>query len=205
MLFQYNFSIIAANLLIDFHGHIKLADFGLARTYASMAGAVCVDDAQGKVDDSTFDVTLTNRVVTLWYRPPEILLGSREYTIAADLWSLGCITYEMICGKPLFPAENEYGVLKAIYRRLGPPTDWPKYATLPLVNSPAANPLVSADTQDGQPLLGPNGSRDGSLKNKIVSLAGESGWDFVAGLLQYNPGNQHIQISTQFCPVKCRD
>ena len=80
----------AAHLLVDFGGNIKLADFGLARVYTSLSGALCLDDVHAPAKDSSaFDVTLTNRVVTLWYRPPELLLGAKEYTIAADLWSLG--------------------------------------------------------------------------------------------------------------------
>lgn len=67
------------NLLIDRDGHIKLADFGLAR----MIGVPVR--------------TYTHEVVTLWYRAPEVLLGTKLYTCALDIWSLGCIFAEMVC------------------------------------------------------------------------------------------------------------
>ena len=66
------------NLLIDTHGHIKLADFGLARAFGIPVRAY------------------THEVVTLWYRAPEILLGSRQYACPVDIWSLGPIFAEMV-------------------------------------------------------------------------------------------------------------
>jgi cyclin-dependent kinase 2 len=66
------------NLLVDHEGYIKLADFGLARSFG--------------VPVRTF----THEVVTLWYRPPEILLGTKLYSTAVDVWSLGCIFAEMV-------------------------------------------------------------------------------------------------------------
>lgn len=72
------------NLLLDGEGHIKLADFGLARAFGLPIKA------------------LTHEVVTLWYRAPEILLGSKVYTMAVDLWSLGCIFAELVSWLFLF-------------------------------------------------------------------------------------------------------
>lgn len=66
------------NLLIDREGHIKLADFGLARTFGVPVR------------------TYTHEIVTLWYRAPEILLGTKLYSNAVDVWSLGCIFAEMV-------------------------------------------------------------------------------------------------------------
>lgn len=66
------------NLLIDSRGHIKLADFGLARSFnLPMRG-------------------YTHEVITLWYRAPEILLGTKFYATGVDIWSLGCIFAEMV-------------------------------------------------------------------------------------------------------------
>nr|GEZ59453.1 cyclin-dependent kinase C-1-like [Tanacetum cinerariifolium] len=82
--------IKGSNLLIDNEGNLKLADFGLARTYSS--------DHKGN---------LTNRVITLWYRPPELLLGATKYGPTVDMWSVGCIFAELLFGKPILTGKNE--------------------------------------------------------------------------------------------------
>ncbi len=81
--------IKGSNLLIDNSGILKLADFGLARSCASESAK-----------------TLTNRVITLWYRPPELLLGTQSYGPAVDLWSAGCIFAELLLGKPALPVSH---------------------------------------------------------------------------------------------------
>jgi serine/threonine protein kinase len=75
------------NLLIDEHRNLKLADFGLARAFGIPLR------------------TYTHEVITLWYRAPEILMGSRHYSTAVDMWSIGCIFAEMITKRPLFPGS----------------------------------------------------------------------------------------------------
>jgi serine/threonine protein kinase len=82
--------IKGSNLLIDDNGVLKLADFGLATFF---------DPAKAR--------QLTSRVVTLWYRPPELLLGATEYGVAVDLWSTGCILAELLAGKPIMPGQTE--------------------------------------------------------------------------------------------------
>lgn len=77
------------NLLISKDGVLKLADFGLAR-----ASGIPVKN-------------YTNEVVTLWYRPPDVLLGSKHYSTSIDIWSIGCIFVEMLNLKPLFPGNSE--------------------------------------------------------------------------------------------------
>merc|ERR1719456_1846733 len=94
---------------------LKLADFGLART---------------------FQVPLpqyTHEVVTLWYRAPEILLGEKKYSHTVDSWSVGCIIPEMASRTPLFPGECEIDELYHIFRLLGTPTEatWPGVTDLP--------------------------------------------------------------------------
>nr|CAB3229345.1 cyclin-dependent kinase 1-like [Phallusia mammillata] len=103
------------NLLIDDIGHIKLADFGLARAIGVPVRMY------------------THEVITLWYRPPEILLGSKYYSAAVDIWSIGCIFSEMIHKKTLFPGDSEIDQLFRIFRTLGTPTEniWPGVTSLP--------------------------------------------------------------------------
>ncbi|CAL9703127.1 unnamed protein product [Knipowitschia caucasica] len=101
------------NLLINEKGELKLADFGLARA------------------KSVPTKTYSNEVVTLWYRPPDVLLGSTEYSTPIDMWGVGCIFYEMITGRPLFPGSTVEDELHLIFRILGTPTEqtWPGIAT----------------------------------------------------------------------------
>ncbi|CAA2966083.1 cell division control 2 homolog A-like [Olea europaea subsp. europaea] len=87
------------NLLIDRQTNaLKLADFGLARAFGIPVR------------------TFTHEVVTLWYRAPEILLGSRHYSTPVDVWSVGCIFAEMVNQQPLFPGDSEIDELFKIFR-----------------------------------------------------------------------------------------
>ncbi|OCT91898.1 cyclin-dependent kinase 18 [Xenopus laevis] len=97
------------NLLINEKGELKLADFGLARA------------------KSVPTKTYSNEVVTLWYRPPDVLLGSTEYSTPIDMWGVGCILYEMATGRPMFPGSTVKEELHLIFRLLGTPTEetWP--------------------------------------------------------------------------------
>mmetsp|Transcript_6691 Transcript_6691/g.7290 ORF Transcript_6691/g.7290 Transcript_6691/m.7290 type:complete len:377 (-) Transcript_6691:100-1230(-) len=108
--------IKASNLLINNRGELKLADFGLARPISSKGG------------------NYTNNVITLWYRPPELLLGSHNYKASVDCWSVGCILAELINKMPLFPGKNEIDQLDLIWRLCGTPTkeSWPDAENLPL-------------------------------------------------------------------------
>ena len=73
------------------------------------------------------DQVLTPRVVTLWYRAPELLLGGDTYTEAVDCWAAGCILAELLRGEPLFPAESEMECLQMLCQILGTPNTkiWP--------------------------------------------------------------------------------
>jgi len=80
-----------SNLLLNANCDLKVCDFGLARSAASVE------------DNSGF---MTEYVATRWYRAPEIMLTFKEYTKAIDVWSVGCILAEMLSGKPLFPGKD---------------------------------------------------------------------------------------------------
>ncbi|KAI9295986.1 kinase-like protein [Neoconidiobolus thromboides FSU 785] len=104
-----------SNLLLSNRGEIKVADFGLARKYGEPINQ------------------MTQLVVTLWYRAPELLLGETKYTKAIDMWSIGCIFGELILNEPLFPGEGEIDQIGRIFKLLGSPTrdNWPNYMNLP--------------------------------------------------------------------------
>lgn len=93
--------IKGSNLLIDKNGMLKIADFGLANYF-----------------NPNKKRPLTSRVVTLWYRAPELLLGTTDYGVGIDLWSAGCLLAEMFAGRPIMPGRNEvrsYLITKAIF------------------------------------------------------------------------------------------
>ncbi|RPA73022.1 Pkinase-domain-containing protein [Ascobolus immersus RN42] len=103
------------NLLINTQGELKLADFGLARAFGIPVN------------------TFSNEVVTLWYRAPDVLLGSRTYTTSIDIWSAGCIMAEMYTGRPLFPGTTNEDQLQKIFRLMGTPSErsWPGISQFP--------------------------------------------------------------------------
>jgi len=140
------------NLLIDKQGWLKIADFGLARAF------------------SVPHKVYTHEVVTRWYRAPEILLGMPKYSMAIDVWSIGCIFAEMVTKQPLFAGDSDIDQLFRISKVLGSFTEesWPGVSKLPAYSS--LFPVWR--TQD--------------LKNVIVGL-GEKGVDLLQKMLVYNP------------------
>uniref|UniRef100_A0A3B4XTN8 mitogen-activated protein kinase n=1 Tax=Seriola lalandi dorsalis TaxID=1841481 RepID=A0A3B4XTN8_SERLL len=104
------------NLLISYLGELKLADFGLARSKS--------------IPSQTF----SSEVVTLWYRPPDVLLGSTDYSTALDMWGAGCIFIEMLQGAPAFPGVTDvFEQLRKIWTVLSVPSEesWPGVSLLP--------------------------------------------------------------------------
>jgi len=109
----------ASNLLLSHNGILKVGDFGLAREYGSPLK------------------NYTAIVVTLWYRAPELLLGTKRYSTHIDVWSIGCILGELLMMEPLFPGKSEVDELNKIFKLLGTPSEkiWPGYKELPGVRS----------------------------------------------------------------------
>ncbi|XP_012285485.1 cyclin-dependent kinase 4 [Orussus abietinus] len=110
------------NLLVTKEGRIKIADFGLAKTY-------------------DFEMRLTSVVVTLWYRAPEVLLGC-PYATPVDIWSVGCILGELNRLEPLFPGTSEGDQLDRIFQLIGTPShrEWPENVSLSWTTFPRRQP-----------------------------------------------------------------
>ena len=107
-----------ANLLISEKGDLKIGDFGLARAL-----------------ENTDRRYYTPTVITLWYRPPELLLGARQYSFNVDIWSVGCIFAELLFRRPVLDAKSqlEADQLDLIYQLVGVPTvdNFPEGRELP--------------------------------------------------------------------------
>jgi len=143
------------NLLINMEGELKLADFGLARAFGIPVR------------------NYTHEVVTLWYRAPDVLMGSRKYSTQVDIWSVGCIFAEMMNGRPLFPGSSNADQLIKIFKMLGTPTikQWPQMIELPEYkgNFPQYPP---------QPL------------KKIVRKLDTAGVELLSRMLQFDPSKR---------------
>jgi cyclin-dependent kinase len=145
------------NLLINREGQLKLADFGLARAFGIPVRSY------------------THEVVTLWYRSPDVLMGSRRYSTPVDMWSVGCIFAEMANGRPLIAGTSEGDQLERIFRLLGTPprSDYPGIVDLPEYhpNLPRYPPP-------------PNGF------SGLVPTLDATGVDLLSKMLQYDPARR---------------
>lgn len=104
-----------SNILVNKHGDIRIADFGLARELGPEYK------------------NYTKKVVTLWYRAPEILLGCKDYSTPSDVWALGCILAELLNkGRPIFPGQSEIEQFQKICELIGKPNKdlWEEYAEM---------------------------------------------------------------------------
>lgn len=118
--------------------------------------------------------TYSNEVVTLWYRPPDVLLGSTDYSTHIDMWGVGCIFYEMVCGKPLFPGTKVEDELYLIFKTLGSPTE----DTMPGVSQSAEFAALAL------PKFPPF---DSSIFFVLVPRLDADGISLLASYLKYNP------------------
>lgn len=111
--------------------------------------------------------------MTLWYRAPEVLLGSRHYSTAIDMWSVGCIFAEMAMRQPLFPGDSEIDEIFRIFRLLGTPDEdiWPGVRSLP-------------DYKSTFPQWHPH-----DLKGTVTTLD-DDGIDLLNQMLVYDPAHR---------------
>ena len=161
-----------SNILLTSSFQLKLADFGLARCLD--ASSFLFDNNSDETDLALQD--LTNKVITLWYRPPELLLGETRYGTSVDIWSAGCILAELLLGRPIFTGKTEMEQLSLIFDLVGTPTEnkWEGYSNLKLIKTGA----VAVGKSRSSTLRQKYGS-----KNKMSSTA----IDLLEKLLELDP------------------
>ncbi|XP_002159420.3 cyclin-dependent kinase 11B isoform X1 [Hydra vulgaris] len=152
--------IKTSNLLLSHKGILKIGDFGLAREYGSPLKKY------------------TSIVVTLWYRAPELLLGTKEYSTAIDLWSCGCVFAELLTMKALFPGKSEIDQISRIFKELGTPNDkiWPgppAYSEMPQVQK-----------------MNISHHHYNILRQRFGATLTDIGFDLMNRLLTYDPGRR---------------
>ncbi|KAF2474486.1 serine/threonine-protein kinase-like protein [Lindgomyces ingoldianus] len=168
------------NLLIAADGTVKLADFGLARSFAD----------PGRI--------MTYNVITRFYRPPELLLGARHYGGGVDVWSMGVVIAELAIREWFLPSETDFQQLCIIYDVFGTPTEetWPgvsqfQFYTAP-DNTPAPSLTLNSSAANGNPSQ--NTSQPGLKRAQPLGywrnrfpLLGEDGIDLIRGMLTLDP------------------
>ncbi|KAH7166002.1 hypothetical protein EDB81DRAFT_269847 [Dactylonectria macrodidyma] len=151
--------IKAANILVSNEGILKLADFGLARFYAKR-----------------HQLDYTNRVITIWYRSPELLLGETKYTAAVDVWSAACVMVEIFTRNAIFTGDGtELSQLEKIYNILGTPNrhEWPGLVEMAWFE-----------------LLRPTAKRKNVFAEKYRERITEAGFDLLSAMFRYDPAKR---------------
>ena len=184
-----------ANIMVTARGEVKIGDLGLARLFYKPLHSLFSGD---KV------------VVTIWYRAPELLLGSRHYTPAVDLWAVGCIFAELLSLRPIFKGEEakmdskktvpfQRNQVQKIVEILGMPTkeNWPG-----LVSQPEYGQLQSISASQGSRSI--SGGKQPSLEAwynttlktssypsaPLSATPGADGYSLLSGLLEYDPAKR---------------
>ncbi|KAI0024506.1 Pkinase-domain-containing protein [Xylariomycetidae sp. FL0641] len=171
--------IKAANILVSKDGILKLADFGLARFYAKH-----------------HQLDYTNRVITIWYRSPELLLGETKYTAAVDIWSAACVMVEIFTRHAIFPGDGgEISQLEKVYQVLGTPStnDWARLRDMPWFE-----------------LLRPGYRRKNVFAEKYKQRVPSAAFDLLADMFQYDPAKrpnaatvlEHAYFTTEHPPPR---
>ncbi|KAF8897567.1 kinase-like domain-containing protein [Infundibulicybe gibba] len=160
--------IKGSNILINNRGELKLADFGLARFYQK----------RRRMD-------YTNRVITLWYRPPELLFGATVYGPEVDMWSAGCIMLELFTKKPVFQGNDEIHQLDVVYKILGTPNPdrWASIMHLPWYE-----------------LIKPRESIPNRFRELFQKWMSPAALDLAEELLAYNPAERITALQAMNTP-----
>lgn len=147
-----------SNILLNGRGELKLADFGLARVFHKNRRA-----------------DYTNRVITLWYRSPELLMGETMYGPEVDMWSAGCIILELFTTKPIFQGNDEIHQLETIYSVMGTPreSDWPTVTNLPWYE-----------------LVKPKEAKESKFRDSFQRWLTPAAMDLAEGLLFFDPSKR---------------
>jgi len=155
--------IKTSNILVHETGRIALCDFGLARKYEVPARR------------------MTQMVVTLWYRSPELLFGESMYGPEIDMWSIGCIFGELLIKDAIMKGTGELDQIQKIFKLLGTPTDadWPEFSLLP--NAGTFKWKAKDGSALGRQFLVNSFSATGQ------SYLDPSGFDLLSKLLMLNP------------------
>jgi len=198
-----------SNLLYRFDemkgGVLTLADFGLARRIGFGKDWGLVKDStskkndgggrkEGNISENHHDPRLTSKVVSLWYRPPELLFDATDrYGRAIDNWGAGCVIAEFLLGVPLFKGKNEIDQVRLMVETLGPPHQtedrWPgRLSDLNLAMS------------SGKESNGKNKEEWENVSHKMMlsllldkfgdCISSSSGITLLRNLLRYNPMNR---------------
>ncbi|CAD5112422.1 DgyrCDS1645 [Dimorphilus gyrociliatus] len=152
-----------SNVLLDSECFVKVCDFGLARSLTQL-----------EADDQT-DPSLTEYVATRWYRAPEIILASHNYTKGVDMWSMGCILGEMLMGKPLFPGSSTLNQIERI---------------MSTIDLPSREDVDSIQSTFGASLLDKIVKKSRKTLNDLIPDAPSEALDLLHKLLQFNPSKR---------------
>lgn len=166
--------IKAANILVSNEGILKIADFGLARFYAKH-----------------HQLDYTNRVITIWYRSPELLLGETQYSAAVDVWSAACVMVEIFTRNAIFAGDGtELSQLEKIYNVIGTPNrqDWPGLVDMAWFE-----------------LLKPTTKRKNVFSEKYGDRVTPAAFDLLSSMFRYDPAKrptagevlQHAYFTTE--------
>ncbi|KAK2745343.1 cyclin-dependent protein kinase [Onygenales sp. PD_40] len=180
-----------ANILVTSSGAVRIGDLGLARLFYKPLNSLFSGD---KV------------VVTIWYRAPELLLGSRHYTPAIDLWAVGCIFAELLSLRPIFKGEEakmdskktvpfQRNQMLKIIEILGMPNKdrWPGLASMPEYNQLTTMAMVRGSHLPKTSNLEAwyhNCLKSGGYESSPSGSPGKEGFKLLSRLLEYDPSKR---------------